>query len=184
MRSKLRIRIATVSGVVLVAGAIGMGVAVADASPAPTVQHSVSASVWQDEATEGGRPTQQEIAALFDEWNAALATGNPEKVADLYAPGAVLLPTLSPQIRTTRAGIVDYFAHLLPSKPQAVITQEIITVLDRDDAINTGLYTFTLTQNGVQQQVPARYTFVYQRIDGAWLIVNHHSSVLPEGSTS
>jgi hypothetical protein len=36
----------------------------------------------------------------------------------------------------------------------------------------------------VQQQVPARYTFVYQRIDGAWLIVNHHSSVLPEGSTS
>jgi uncharacterized protein (TIGR02246 family) len=184
MRSKLRIRIATVSGVVLVAGAIGMGVAVADASPAPTVQHSVSASVWQDEAIKGGRPTQEEIAALFDEWNAALATGNPEKVADLYAPGAVLLPTLSPQIRTTRAGIVDYFAHLLPSEPQAVITQEIITVLDRDDAINTGLYTFTLTQNGVQQQVPARYTFVYQRIDGVWLIVNHHSSVVPEGSTS
>jgi uncharacterized protein (TIGR02246 family) len=183
MRSKLRIRIATVSGVVLVAGAVGTGVAVADASP-PTFQHSVTASAWQDEATEGGRPTQEEIAALFDEWNAALATGNPEKVADLYAPDAVLLPTLSPQIRTTRAGIVDYFAHLLPSKPQAEITQEIITVLDQDDALNTGLYTFTLTQNGVQQQVPARYTFVYQRIDGVWLIVNHHSSVLPEGSTS
>jgi uncharacterized protein (TIGR02246 family) len=176
MRSKLRIRIATVGGVVLLAGAIGTGVAVADASPAPTVQHSVS-------ATEGDQPKQQEIAALFDEWNAALATGNPEEVADLYAPDAVLLPTLSPEIRTTRAGIVDYFAHLLPSKPQAVITEEIITVLDRDDAINTGLYTFTLTQNGVQQQVPARYTFVYQRTNGEWLIVNHHSSVVPEGST-
>jgi hypothetical protein len=55
-----------------------------------------------------------------------------------------------------------------------VITQEIITVLDRDDAINTGLYAFTLTQNGVQQQVSARYTFVYQGNDGVWLIVNHH----------
>jgi uncharacterized protein (TIGR02246 family) len=184
MLSKLRMGIATVSGWVLMAGAIGTGVAVADVSPAPSVQHSVTASAWQDEATDDGWPTQQQIAALFDEWNAALASGNPESVADLYAPDAVLLPTLSPQIRTTRAGIVDYFAHLLPSKPQAVITQEMITVLDRNDAINTGLYTFTLTQNGAQQQVPARYTFVYQRTDGEWLIVNHHSSVVPEAPAS
>jgi len=184
MQSKLRMRVATIGGVVLVAGAVGAGVAVADASPAPSVPHSVTASTWQDEATAGGRPTQQQIAALFDEWNAALATGNPEEVADLYAPDAVLLPTLSPEVRTTRAGIVDYFAHLLSSNVQAVITQEIITVLDRNNAINTGLYTFTLTENGVQQQVPARYTFVYQRTNGEWLIVNHHSSVVPESSPS
>jgi uncharacterized protein (TIGR02246 family) len=184
MRSSLRMRVATVSGAVLVAGTIGAGVAAADAAPAPSVQHSVVASAWTDEATAVGGPTQQQISALFDEWNAALATGNPEKVADLYAPDAVLLPTLSPQIRTTRAGIVDYFTHFLPSKPKAVITQEIITVLDPNDAINTGLYTFTLTQNGVQQQVHARYTFVYRRMNGPWLIVNHHSSLLPEGSTS
>jgi uncharacterized protein (TIGR02246 family) len=184
MRSTLRMRVATISGLLLVAGAIGAGVAAADAPPAPAVHHSATASPWQGDANEVDQPTQQEIAALFDEWNAALATGDPEKVADLYAPDAVLLPTLSPEIRTTRAGIVDYFAHLLPSEPQAVITQEIITVLDRNNAINTGLYTFTLTQNGVPQQVPARYTFVYQRINGVWLIVNHHSSVVPEGSTS
>ena len=181
MRSRFRMPVATVSGV-LVAGAIGAGVAAADAAPAPTVPHSVTASAWQDAATEAGQPTPEEIAALFDEWNAALATGDPERVADLYAPDAVLLPTLSPQIRTTRAGIVDYFTHFLPSGPQAVITQEFITVLDRDDAINTGLYTFTLTQDG-GEQVHARYTFVYRRIDGAWLIVNHHSSLVPEGST-
>jgi uncharacterized protein (TIGR02246 family) len=184
MRSRLRMRVATVSGAVLMAGAIGGGVAAADAAAAPPVQHAVTASAWQDEATGVGRPTRQQIAALFDEWNATLATGNPEKVADLYAPDAVLLPTLSPRIRTTRAEIVDYFTHFLPSKPQAVITREIITVLDRNDAINTGLYTFTLTQNGMRQQVHARYTFVYQRIKGAWLIVNHHSSLVPEGSTS
>ena len=155
----------------------------ADAPPAPAV-HSVTASAWQGNANEVDQPTEQQIAALFDEWNAALATGDPEEVADLYAPDAVLLPTLSAQIRTTRAEIVDYFAHLLPSEPQAVITQEIITVLGRNDALNTGLYAFTLTQNGVQQQVPARYTFVYQRINGVWLIINHHSSLVPESSTS
>ena len=48
--SKLRMGIATVSGVVLVAGAVGAGVAVADASPAPSVQHSVTASALQDKA--------------------------------------------------------------------------------------------------------------------------------------
>ncbi|MCL1536223.1 SgcJ/EcaC family oxidoreductase, partial [Xanthomonas nasturtii] len=37
----------------------------------------------------------REVAALFDTWNAALATGNPDKVADLYAPDGVLLPTVS-----------------------------------------------------------------------------------------
>jgi uncharacterized protein (TIGR02246 family) len=157
---------------------------VADASPTPSVQQAVTTSAGQDGTTEDGRPTQEQIAALFDDWNAALATGDPEQVADLYAPDAVLLPTVSPQIRTTRAEIVDYFAHLLTSKPQAEITREVITVLDRDDAINTGLYTFTLTRDGVVQQVPARYTFVYQRTDGVWRIINHHSSVVPEDSTS
>jgi len=182
MRSKLRMRIATACGVVLLAGAVGGSVAVADASPAPAVEHAVISADEQNAAVKGDWPTDEQIVELFDAWNAALARGDAERVADLYAPHAVLLPTLSSEIRTTRAGIVDYFEHLLPSHPQAVITRQIITVLDRNDAINTGLYTFTLTRNGEQQKVPARYTFVYQRINGEWLIVNHHSSVVPEGS--
>jgi hypothetical protein len=89
-------RVATVSVGLLVAGAIGADVAAADAPWAPGVQQSATVSPWQDDEIEAGRPSQQEIAALFDEWNAALATGDPEKVADLYSPDAVLLPTLSP----------------------------------------------------------------------------------------
>jgi len=175
-------QVATVGGVVLLGGAIGAGVAAADAAPVPAVHYSVTAGALRDEANEADQPAEEQIAVLFDQWNAALATGNPEKVADLYAPDAVLLPTLSPEIRTTRAGIVDYFTHFLPSKPQAVITQEYITVLAPNAAVNTGLYTFTLTQNGVPQQVDARYTFVYHRTDDAWLIVNHHSSLVPPGA--
>ena len=38
------------------------------------------------------------IAALFDEWNAALATKDPETVANLYAHDAVLLPTVSNEV--------------------------------------------------------------------------------------
>ncbi|MGC7097316.1 SgcJ/EcaC family oxidoreductase [Amycolatopsis lurida] len=126
-------------------------------------------------------PSEQEIAALFPAWNAALATGDPQRVADLYAPDAVLLPTVSNQVRSDRAGIVDYFTKFLQNKPSGTINQEIVEVLDDTTAINTGVYTFELTQNGQPQQVQARYTYVYERIDGKWLIVNHHSSAMPEG---
>jgi uncharacterized protein (TIGR02246 family) len=127
-------------------------------------------------------PNQDQIAALFDQWNAALATGDPNKVADLYAPDAVLLPTLSNQIRTNRAEIVDYFTHFLESKPQGRIDRAVITVIDPQTAINTGIYTFELIKDGQLQDVQARYTFVYEKQNGNWLIVNHHSSKMPEGT--
>ncbi|MGW2256008.1 SgcJ/EcaC family oxidoreductase [Kitasatospora sp. NPDC001660] len=124
-------------------------------------------------------PTEQQIAALFDNWNAALATGDPNRVADLYAPGAVLLPTVS-DICTSRAEIVDYFTKFLTSKPVGKIQERFITVLDGTNAVDTGLYQFTLTdKNGSKSTVNARYTFVYELHGGKWLILNHHSSVLP-----
>jgi len=132
-------------------------------------------------STTPAAPSKQTIADLFPRWNAALATGDPQQVADLYAADAVLLPTVSNQVRRNRAEIVDYFTKFLKSKPQGVIEDEVVDVLDADTAINTGVYRFTLTQDGKQQQVQARYTYVYELRDGKWLIVNHHSSAMPEG---
>lgn len=126
------------------------------------------------------RPSAQEVKALFGEWNAALATLDPLKVADRYAPNAVLLPTVSNKVRADRAGIVDYFQHFLENHPRGEITESHVAVLDEDDAIDAGTYRFFLTTDGVQRTVDARYTFVYEKIDGKWLIVNHHSSAMPE----
>ncbi|WP_257942888.1 SgcJ/EcaC family oxidoreductase, partial [Xanthomonas phaseoli] len=41
---------------------------------------------YTDKAKLPAGGEEREVAALFDTWNAALATGNPHKVADLYAP--------------------------------------------------------------------------------------------------
>lgn len=150
-------------------------------APTPSTQQAQQAQQAQQFAT---LPTQQEIGALFPQWNAALATGDPQKVADLYAPNAVLLPTVSNQVRTNRTEIVDYFTKFLQGKPHGKVDNEIIEVIDPQTAINTGIYTFTLTKDGKQQQVPARYTYVYERLNGKWLIVNHHSSAMPETTTS
>jgi uncharacterized protein (TIGR02246 family) len=137
--------------------------------------------------THGGHhpPTEAQIRALFDDWNDALLTGDPEEVADLYAADAVLEPTLSNRIRSDRAGIVDYFEHFLAQQPSGEINESYVEILGRDAAVDSGSYTFHLTDpaTGVARDVVARYTFVYERDahTGEWLIVNHHSSAMPEG---
>lgn len=156
---------ATVRLIALTAGTIAAATACAD----PIT------GVAQDDP-----PSPEQVTELFDEWNAALATGDPETVADLYAPDAVLLPTVSNVVRTDRAGIVDYFTGFLPNKPSAVIEQSTVNVLDSDNAIDTGVYRITLNKSEGPEIIDARYTFVYEKRDGEWLIVNHHSSEMPE----
>lgn len=127
-------------------------------------------------------PTKQEIAGLFDQWNAALAGGNAKAVADLYAADGVLLPTLSPVIRANRDQIAEYFStDFLPKKPQGTITESHIRILDDENATHSGNYRFALTAaDGTRSAVEARFTYVYEKIDGRWLIVEHHSSAAPE----
>ncbi|KGK57477.1 hypothetical protein NC00_12525, partial [Xanthomonas cannabis pv. phaseoli] len=74
----------------------------------------------------------REVAALFDTWNAALASGNPHKVADLYAPDGVLLPTVSNEVRASRSQIEKYFEMFLAKKPKGVVNYRTVRVLDDD----------------------------------------------------
>lgn len=164
---KTRIRAAVVTATALVTAAtVSVGVSQAGGSGGP--EH---------------RPSKKQIAGLFDKWNAALRTGDPEKVADLYAKDAVLLPTVSNRIRTDHAQVVDYFEHFLQNKPVGEKKRTIINVLDGNSAIDTGIYAFTLTdpKTGAKRVVEARYTYEYEKRGGKWLIVNHHSSAMPEG---
>jgi uncharacterized protein (TIGR02246 family) len=129
------------------------------------------------------KPGNKEIAGLFDTWNATLRTGDADKVAALYAKDAVLLPTVSNKVRTNHAAIVDYFEHFLQNKPVGKKVQTVVNVLDSDSAIDTGVYEFTLTdpKSGAERVVEARYSYTYEKLDGVWKIVNHHSSAMPEG---
>lgn len=165
---------AAVAAVVGVTAAMTFtGTATATSAGSPGIGLSV-------EASGHGKPSEREIRALFGQWNRALATLDPEQVADRYAPDAVLLPTVSNDVRTSRAEVVDYFEHFLKNKPQGTILESHVTVLGPRAAIDAGTYRFALTVNGVPTTVDARYTFVYAKIGGTWFIQNHHSSAMPE----
>lgn len=125
-------------------------------------------------------PTKKEVAALFDDWNDALRTGGPHDVALLYAEDGVLLPTVSNDVRTNRVEIADYFEHFLALHPRGVINEQHIDVLDANTAVNSGVYTFDLIKEGQPTFVVARYSFLYEKIGGKWLIKSHHSSAMPE----
>jgi len=123
--------------------------------------------------------TEEDIAALFDRWNASLQTGDVHKVSANYAPKSVLFPAMSSRPRLTASDKEDYYRHFLENQPVGRIdsqdTREI--EIDCNTAIDTGLYTFTFRKTGASEK--ARYTFTYKWDGKQWLITSDHSSALP-----
>ena len=121
---------------------------------------------------------EEQVIALFGDWNDALATGDPDVVTNMYAEDAVLLPTVSNQVRHNHAEIRDYFVAFLAKQPQGVITESNARVLSDTLATNAGVYVFTF---GDGSTVSARFNYTYELRGDAWKIIQHHSSAMPEG---
>ncbi|WP_425512955.1 SgcJ/EcaC family oxidoreductase [Xanthomonas albilineans] len=105
-----------------------------------------------------------------------------KRVADLYArERRAAADRVQNKVRASRAEIEDDFSHFLAAKPRGTINYRQVRRLDDDSAVDAGVYTFTLNNaDGSIVQVQARYSFVYEKRNGRWLIINHHSSVMPE----
>lgn len=121
--------------------------------------------------------TESAVQDLFERWNQALGSERPETVASLYEPGALLLPTLSPTNRSNPEAIADYFTAFLKRQPTGKVSSRHI-VLGCNQATDAGNYRFQLHQP--DEQLDARYTFVYAFDGQQWQIVHHHSSLVPQ----
>ena len=119
-----------------------------------------------------------DVLGLFDQWNTTLSTLNPDTVTALYADNAVLLPTVSNQVRHNHEEIRDYFVGFLQKSPQGVIDEFNVNILSDVHATNSGIYTFTF---GDGSQVSARFSYLYVASADGWKILQHHSSAMPEG---
>lgn len=117
-----------------------------------------------------------DIAELFTDWNNALQTGDPKKVVALYETNAILLPTVSNKVRRNHAEIEDYFLNFMELEPVGKIDESNIRTFG-SNAINSGVYTFSFKDGSAVQ---ARFSYVYRWNGQRWMIVEHHSSAMPE----
>ncbi len=126
--------------------------------------------------------TEAQVHKIYYQWTHAIeaAKGNPQPVVALYAPKAILLATLSPLPLTTTSELNAYFTKLTSNKNLTVETKQILTQIYPHIAINSGVYIFHfIDKNNQPVSLKARFSFVYHESHGQWLIVNHHSSVMP-----
>lgn len=124
--------------------------------------------------------TRADVEAATAQWIDAFNRKSTADIVKLYAPDAVFLGTSSPVIRDTPALVEEYFRSLATLGDATNAVGEHRVQIFGDVAINSGYYTLTRTQDGKTTQSPARFSFVYQKRGGKWLIVSHHSSAFPQ----
>lgn len=116
--------------------------------------------------------------ATMTKWTEAVASGRIDEILDLYAPDAILVPTLSNEIVVTEDGRRRYFEFFLSDGgPDCLIEFEKM----RTDRIRCtvaigGIYTFCFHRPAGDETVPARFLFTFEEIGSRWLITGHHSS--------
>ena len=120
-------------------------------------------------------------SALF-RWAEVISSGRIEDLLALYAPDAILVPTLSNVIGGKEEERRQYFENFFArGNVQCEITLRKKRVSRKlGTVVIGGLYTFTFERDGRKEAVPARFLFTFEEIDGRWLITGHHSSRLSE----
>jgi uncharacterized protein (TIGR02246 family) len=124
--------------------------------------------------------SKEDVAAATMKWGDTLGQNDPDKVAALYAPDAVLWGTLSPTVRADHAALRDYFVTAFKVLPNLKVAfgEQLIRVYGTT-VVNTGYYTFSYVKDGESKTLPARYSFTFVKDGEKWIIVDHHSSAMP-----
>lgn len=123
---------------------------------------------------------REQVAAATDAWRAAYDSRDLARITGAYAPDAVFWGTTMKTVATTPAAVQEYFKDA-PTRPNArvVFGEQQIRVYG-DTAVNTGTYTFSDNRDGKATTTPARFSMVFNKRGGRWVMVSHHSSRLPQ----
>jgi hypothetical protein len=127
-------------------------------------------------ANDGGETSVKKASEV---WAAAISARNAQTIASLYDRKAFLYATFK-NVLDTPAEIKDYFIKLTKHDDLTVKFNRVHIRTYGDVAINSGTYTFSYKENDKTIKVPGRYTFVYLKTKSGWMIIDHHSSIMPE----
>lgn len=125
---------------------------------------------------------KRDVAAVTQSWIDGMTRHDIDRVVALYDSDAVLWGTRSAALRDTPAAVRDYFGILRTVPPSYKVTlgEQRIRVYG-NTAIDTGTYTFSELHDGKEVLRPSRFSMVFRHHDdGRWMIVDHHSSAVPQ----
>lgn len=123
---------------------------------------------------------REEVAKATNDWVAAYDSRTASRLTALYAQDAVLWGTISKAIATNPNAIAAYFKSVGDTPQNRVVMGEQHIRVYGDIGINSGTYTFNnVRPDGSVLPVAARYSMVFRKQGGKWMIVEHHSSRVP-----
>ncbi len=116
--------------------------------------------------------------ATLIRWTEEVAAGRLDAILQLYAPDAILVPTLSNEIVDTEDGRRRYFEFFLSDgHPTCTVKSEQCRTGQKLGTITIGgIYSFRFPRSTGEEIVPARFLFTFEEFNAGWLITGHHSS--------
>ncbi len=122
----------------------------------------------------------RQVALATRHWVQVFAQADPDRMAALYLPDAVLWGTFATRLIQGRPGIRQYFERAFaPGVPPRAELGEHLARAYGELAVCTGHYSFTLSLQGAPRTLPARFSFTFRKVGAHWLIADHHSSLIP-----
>ena len=125
-------------------------------------------------------PSRYNPHDLTKKWLDSICSGNIESVLSNYDDDAVLVGTIAQTIKRGKGELRGYFDGFMAKSNLCGKINSYTIQHSGNIAIDSGIYTFSWTENGEPQSVVARYSFVYEKTPKGWKILSHHSSALPE----
>jgi uncharacterized protein (TIGR02246 family) len=146
-------------------------------SPAATQRRP--APRMPEAAPATARAETPEPPPVAEQWATAFSKGDLDALVGLYDDDARLWGTSASQIRKGPVAIRQYYDQLLKAFPGIKVSLgETSARVYGDAGVNSGSYTLRrVLHDGRVNVTAARFTMVYVRRGGRWLIVDHHSSL-------
>jgi hypothetical protein len=129
-----------------------------------------------DENTPSPTPSRATAGAQLERWQDAFNTREIERIVALYAPDAKLFGTAKAPLYVGLEQIRTYFS----GASTVTFGPWTFDPLSDTAILAVGDYVFSRPRDGRIEQVPARFSFVFVRRGGEWLILHHHSSAQPK----
>ncbi|MBR0971418.1 MULTISPECIES: SgcJ/EcaC family oxidoreductase [Bradyrhizobium] len=117
----------------------------------------------------------EDAAAVRAQWEQVYNSGDADKFVALYTSEATLFGSVA-QLFSGSAGVRAYFSKLPPGIQVKMGDQQAVAVVP-DVLLSSGFANFILKDGTV---VPYRLTLAMVKVDGRWLIAQHHGSPVPK----